>query len=105
VVLGFVHDWANRENTKRSWDLVARYVMPEVKRTTVRLRESMKFLNDNQATLMSGASAAVVAKIMENERAAKELGVMLQQNQAGKDDRNTTFRPGAGVRDEQVPSK
>ena len=22
------HDWANRENTRRSWDLVARYVMP-----------------------------------------------------------------------------
>lgn len=104
VVMGFAHDWANRENTRRSWDLVARYVMPEVNRTTARLRESMTFLNDNQAELMGGASAAVVAKIMENERAAKELGVMLQQAQAGVDDRNTTFRPGAGVRDDQVPS-
>jgi limonene 1,2-monooxygenase len=102
VVMGFAHDWANRENTRRSWDMVARYVMPEINRTTARLRESQQFLNDNQAALMGGASAAVVAKIMENERAAKELGVMLQQNQAGQDDRNTTFRPGAGVRDERA---
>ena len=29
-VIGFVHDWANREATQRSWDLVARYVLPEV---------------------------------------------------------------------------
>ena len=30
TVVGFVHDWANRENTMRSWDLVARYVIPEI---------------------------------------------------------------------------
>ena len=30
VVLGFAHDWANREATMRSWELVARYVVPEV---------------------------------------------------------------------------
>ena len=29
-VIGFAHDWANREDTLRSWDLVARYVIPEV---------------------------------------------------------------------------
>ena len=30
VVLGFAHDWANREATMRSWELVARYVVPEL---------------------------------------------------------------------------
>ena len=30
VVLGFAHDWADREATLRSWDLVARYVVPEI---------------------------------------------------------------------------
>ena len=30
TVIGFAHDWANRENTLKSWDLVARYVIPEV---------------------------------------------------------------------------
>ena len=26
----FVHDWANRENTRRRWDMVVRYVIPQV---------------------------------------------------------------------------
>jgi limonene 1,2-monooxygenase len=103
VALGFAHDWANRENTLRSWDLVARYVVPEINRTTVGQRASMKFLNDNQATLMAGAGAAVMQKILGDERASAELGVMMKQMQSGKDDRGATFRPGGGVRDDQLP--
>src|SRR3954465_9982709 len=30
TIVGFVHDWANPENTRRSWDMVARYVVPEI---------------------------------------------------------------------------
>ena len=30
TIIGFVHDWANPENTRRSWDMVARYVIPEI---------------------------------------------------------------------------
>ena len=30
TVIGFAHDWANPENTLRSWDMVARYVVPEI---------------------------------------------------------------------------
>jgi limonene 1,2-monooxygenase len=101
VLLGFAHDWANRENTLRSWDLVARYVIPEINGSTTRLRESQKFLNDNQATLMAGAGAAVMQKILGDQRASQELGVMMQQMQQKSDDRSTTFRP--GVRDEQLP--
>ena len=36
VVLGFAHDWANREATLRSWELVARYVIPELNGYTSR---------------------------------------------------------------------
>lgn len=105
VVLGFAHDWANRENTLRSWDMVARYVMPEINNMTTRFRESQKFLNDNQAALMAGAGAAVMQKILGDQRASQELGVMMQQMSDKADDRSTTFRPGGGVRDEQLPTK
>jgi hypothetical protein len=64
----------------------------------------MKFLNDNQATLMAGAGAAVMQKIMADERASAELVTMMQQMQAGQDDRNSTFRPGGGVREDQLPT-
>ena len=30
TIIGFAHDWANPENTRRSWDMVARYVVPEI---------------------------------------------------------------------------
>lgn len=104
VVLGFAHDWATRENTLRSWDMVARYVIPEINGSTTRMRDSQKFLNDNQATLMAGAGAAVMQKILGDQRAAQELGVMMQQMQQKDDDRSTTFRPGGGVRDDQLPA-
>ena len=68
VVLGFAHDWANREATLRSWDLMARYVIPEINGTTAGIRESQAYLNANQAELMAGASKAVVSKILENEK-------------------------------------
>ena len=58
VVLGFAHDWANREATMRSWDLVARYVIPELNGYTAGLRESQEYLNRHQAELMAGASKA-----------------------------------------------
>jgi hypothetical protein len=30
AIIGFAHDWANIEATRRSWDMVARYVIPEI---------------------------------------------------------------------------
>src|SRR6476646_10349033 len=40
TVVGFVHDWANPENTCRSWDMVARYVVPEINGYLAGLRKS-----------------------------------------------------------------
>ena len=67
-VIGFVHDWANREDTLRSWDMVARYVVPEVNGLLDDYRESNKFVIDNRGTWLR-AGEAVASKIRENERA------------------------------------
>ena len=72
VVLGFAHDWANRENTSRSWDLVGRYVIPEINGHIAKLRESQKFVIENRA-IFERAGQAVMAKIMENDKAAAAL--------------------------------
>ncbi len=74
TVVGFVHDWANVENTFRSWDLVARYVVPEVNGYVRKLRESQKFLIENRG-VFERANQAVMAKIMENKSAAEALKV------------------------------
>src|SRR5947208_10896696 len=48
TLVGFVHDWANPENTFRSWDLVARYVVPEINGYLAGLRTSREFVADNR---------------------------------------------------------
>ena len=83
VVIGFAHDWANWEATTRRWDLVARYVIPEVNGVT-RLRASMQYLHDHQAELMAGASRAVMEKVMAHEGAAAAMGVTMERIAAGK---------------------
>ncbi len=79
VVLGFAHDWANHEATMRSWDLVARYVIPELDGTLRPLRASADYVHDNQGELIAGASAAVMQKIMANDTAAAAMAITLQQ--------------------------
>jgi limonene 1,2-monooxygenase len=72
AIIGFAHDWANPENTRRSWDMVARYVVPEINGYLTKLRESRQFLVENRA-VFDRAGQAVMAKIMENEKAAAAL--------------------------------
>ena len=69
-VIGFVHDWANRENTLKSWDLVARYVIPEINGLVDDYRDSYKFVTQNRET-WTRAQEAVMNKITSNERSAK----------------------------------
>src|SRR5258707_316835 len=72
AIMGFAHDWANPENTRRSWDMVARYVIPEINGYISGLRKSQKFVIENRA-VFERAGQAVMAKIMENELAAAAL--------------------------------
>ena len=50
MVIGFVHDWANRADTRNSWDLVARYVVPEVNGMLASYRESNKYVIEHRET-------------------------------------------------------
>ncbi len=98
VVMGFAHDWANRENTLRSWDLFARYVIPELRGMTAGLRESQQFLHDHQAELMGGAGRAIMAKVRENDRAAEAMRITAERNaKRAAANEQTEFRPGAGT--------
>jgi limonene 1,2-monooxygenase len=74
TVVGFVHDWANPENTMRSWDMVARYVVPEINGYLAGLRKSREFVATNRE-YFDRAKDAVMAKISENEAAAAALAV------------------------------
>ncbi len=72
TVIGFAHDWANREDTFRSWELVARYVIPEVNGLLRTYRESNRYVVEHREAF-ERAGQAVMTKIMENERAVAAL--------------------------------
>jgi limonene 1,2-monooxygenase len=74
TIVGFVHDWANPENTMRSWDMVARYVVPEINGYLAGLRQSQHFVATNRG-VFDRAKEAIMAKINENEAAVAALAV------------------------------
>jgi limonene 1,2-monooxygenase len=78
TLVGFVHDWANPENTFRSWDMVARYVVPEINGYLAGLRKSREFVATNRE-YFDLARDAVMAKITENALAAEALKVTRSQ--------------------------
>jgi limonene 1,2-monooxygenase len=79
VVLGFAHDWASREAMLRSWDLFARFVVPEVNGYTRNLQDSANFVHDNKKELVAGATAAIMAKVKADPRAAEAMAVTMKQ--------------------------
>lgn len=83
TVVGFAHDWANPENTSRSWDMVARYVMPEVNGMLDAYRESQQHVINNRASF-DRAGEAVTAKIMGNEKAVQALQAGQAAQEQGK---------------------
>ena len=78
VVLGFAHDWANRANTLKSWDLVARYVIPEINGMLEGYRTSRQYVVEHREWFEK-AGQAVLSKIMSHEGAAAAL----QQDMTG----------------------
>ena len=96
AAIGFAHDWANHDATRRSWEMVARYVIPEINGQLRHLRASAQFLMDNQQDLMQGASQAVMAKIRETPGAYDALKVTLSKQRSSKETQQE-WRPGADV--------
>ncbi len=94
-VVGFAHDWANLEATKRSWELVARFVIPEVNGQLRNLRASAHHLA-NSPEMMERASKAVMAKIRETPGAMDALKVTLSKRSSGEQ-KAREWRPGADV--------
>ncbi len=83
TVIGFAHDWANPANTARSWDLVARYVIPEVNGMLDGYRDSQRHVIEHRG-VFDRAGDAIMAKINENERAVR---AMTEGAQSGENER------------------
>lgn len=82
-----VHNWADWEATKRSYELYARYVMPHFSRDNMPRVESFDWCADNRALLTEKRVSA--AKLMfdkhEAEERARQAPVAMVRPKAGKE--------------------
>jgi limonene 1,2-monooxygenase len=68
VLLLVVHDWADWEQTKRSYELIARYVMPQFNGHLDARRQSFEFCRDNRARFLAAAETAVQSEIRRHQQ-------------------------------------
>ncbi|MEX0682491.1 MAG: LLM class flavin-dependent oxidoreductase [Dehalococcoidia bacterium] len=69
TILAFGHEWANREKTLKSYELMARHVMPRFQDTTSWVHRSGDYLRQNKVPLMSGAATAILQAIADHTAA------------------------------------
>tara|TARA_B100000579_G_scaffold330677_1_gene280879 strand:- start:734 stop:1942 length:1209 start_codon:yes stop_codon:yes gene_type:complete len=79
TAIGFVHDWATPRDTANSWDLVARYVIPELNGYTQNLKQSQEFVSTKRDAF-NRAGEAILDKILSNEKAAEAMKVTANQS-------------------------
>ncbi|MDZ7727771.1 MAG: LLM class flavin-dependent oxidoreductase [Dehalococcoidia bacterium] len=66
VLVGFAHDWATREQSLRSYELFARYVIPQVNGMLKSVEASAARVGGHKDELMERSSAAVLAAIRQH---------------------------------------
>ena len=67
TLVGFVHDWASPEATDRSYDMFARYVIPQVQGLIDPVRRAQGLLQNDNAALMEAAGRGVLKAIREHK--------------------------------------
>jgi limonene 1,2-monooxygenase len=82
-LLGFAHNWTTPEANFRSWEIIARKVIPAINGTLDGRRRSADVVAGKKDALMVGASQAVLAQITADDSAMAALTVTMQQRAAG----------------------
>ena len=73
TILGFGHDWTNREQQLRSYEMIARYVMPRCQGLLDSIDASARRVSENKHTLMAAATGAVMKAIASDQNAIAAL--------------------------------
>jgi len=72
--LQLAHEWADRRATHKSFELMARYVMPRLQGTNDLREKSLGFALENRQRILSSAGGAVLKEIQKHatEQQAKQ---------------------------------
>ena len=63
TLIGFAHDWAPREAQLRSFEMMARFVIPRVQGMIAPVQRSADFVAEHKHELMDAAGQAVLSAI------------------------------------------
>jgi limonene 1,2-monooxygenase len=78
TVLSFAHDWAPREAMWRSYEMIARFVMPHFNGSLASIDESAARVSANKEKLMGAATGAIMKAISSDAKAAEAFAKMTQ---------------------------
>jgi limonene 1,2-monooxygenase len=70
--LHLAHNWADWNETKRSYELFARYVMPRFQQLNVNREASMQWATENRPTFIGAMGNAINAEIQKHVAEQKE---------------------------------
>jgi limonene 1,2-monooxygenase len=65
------HEWANRAATRRSYELIARYVTPHFQDGTAYTRRSMEWVQDNRGPFLAAATQGMLEAIQKDAERRK----------------------------------
>jgi limonene 1,2-monooxygenase len=60
------HEWADRMATRRSYELIARYVMPHFQDTRAYTQRSMEWVKENRAAFLGAAAQGMMEAIQKD---------------------------------------
>jgi len=83
-LLGLAQEWAGREKTMRSYELMARYVMPQVQDSVSSIDRSQFWVRENRETLVAGARTAVLKAITDHSPEAMQAAAQTLQEQMAR---------------------
>jgi len=66
------HDWADREATHRSYDLIARFVMPRFQDANAWTRRSMDWVSENRTPFLAAATQGMVEAIQKDRERTEQ---------------------------------
>ncbi len=73
TILCFAHDWAPLDKMRRSYEMIARYVMPRCQGLLDSIDASAARVSANKHTLMAAATGAIMKAIASDQKAVEAL--------------------------------
>lgn len=80
--LVMANDWADREHTMKSYELMAKYVFPEFQNSATRAVRSNRWCQDNYQGFITSAGDAILQAIEEHDKEQEKLGRETRQDAA-----------------------